>query len=262
MPEGDTLERTARALWRWIGGRQLTEARARDLDVRKLVGRTVEDISAQGKHLLIRLSGGSTIHTHLRMSGSWHVYSAGERWRRSPATARLVLQAADHIAVCFHAPVVEVVPTAQLGLHPALAGLGPDILDPDLAVEEVIGRARHTPASTPIGDVLLDQRVVAGIGNMWRAEALYRCGVAPRTAIADLDDAVLDTLVTTAAALMASSVADRRPPMFVYGRAGLPCAGCGTRIRSERFGRDNRTAYWCPTCQATPTKRSRAAPTP
>lgn len=285
MPEGDTIFRTATSLRRWLAGRAITEARSAvaGLDARRLVGRRVDTVEAQGKHLLIRFSGGLILHSHMRMSGSWHVYPTGERWRRPARQARLVLEAGTRSAVCFNAPIIELLADHEERAHPSLRRLGPDILGPDvfkadsLDGEVIRRRARARDEASPtIGELLLDQQVVAGIGNIYRCETLFACGINPRTPSSSIDDATIDRLVATASRLMAnnatvgSTIARRfegtgpareatggaRPATsgvadqpWVYGRGSLPCRRCGTTVERGMLGRQARSVYWCPSCQ-------------
>ena len=252
MPEGDTILRTARTLGAWLDGREVTAAQGRGLGAhaRKLVGRTVERVEARGKHLLIRLDRGLVVHTHMRMSGSWHVYSAGERWRRPQHEARLVVECGERVAVCFNAPVVELLVEREEPAHPALSGLGPDVLARPLDLDAIRARARGRPSDTAMAELLLDQRVVAGIGNIYRSEALFLRGIDPWTTLAQLDDAALDALVSTAAALMHAAVAaNAATDRWVYRRARRPCRRCGTPISAKRTGEQARTVYWCTRCQ-------------
>jgi endonuclease VIII len=251
MPEGDTIFRAAASLRRWIGGRTITAARTTTTaPVDRLVGQTVEEIEARAKHLLIRCSGNVTLHTHMKMTGSWHVYSAGDRWRRPAPEARVVLECGDRLAVCFNAPVVEVIDRRAEDLHPSIGRLGPDVLKPPIDLAEVRRRARKTDPARPIADVLLDQSVVSGIGNIWRAETLFVERLDPATPISEVGDDQLDALVATAARLMTASVDGTRPrEPFVYGRRGRPCRRCRTPIRSART-ENGRTVYWCPRCQS------------
>ena len=255
MPEGDTILRAARSLRAWLEGRRIIAARSPVLGTRAeaLVGRTVTGVEARGKHLLIRLDDDSSLHTHMKMTGSWHVYPAGERWRRPASQARLVLDVeGGRVAVCFNAPVVELLSVADELLHPSLRGLGPDVLATDLDLGGVRRRARALPPDTPIGDALLDQRVVAGIGNIYRCDALFVRHVHPSTPLAALDDTELDAIVTVAAELMQANVAAGRHEPWVHGRAGRPCRRCGTAVKALRQGANARTAYWCPACQHQP----------
>lgn len=258
MPEGDTILRSARNLDRWLRGQQVTAARSIVLGTvaERLVGRTVESVEARGKHLLMRFDADLVLHTHMRMNGAWHVYRAGARWRRPAAEARLVLEAGPRIAVCFSAPVVELLTGRDEAGHPALRTLGPDVLHdaPDFA--EVLRRVRAMPGDTAVGELLLDQRVAAGIGNVYRCESLFVERVYPFAPIATLDDDRLDRLFRTASRLLQHNVARvgrdvgggaDRP--WVYRRTGRPCRRCGAAIVSKRFGELARTVYWCPNCQ-------------
>jgi endonuclease-8 len=236
------------------------------------VGSTVESVEARGKHLLMGFDCGLTLHCHLRMTGSWHVYPVGERWRKPARQARLVLEAGDRLAVCFNAPVLELVETRRLASLPSLAGLGPDVLAPGpLDLGRVRARARaRAPERPTVGELLLDQGVAAGIGNIYRCETLFICRVSPDTPSGDLDDATIDRLWSTASRLMAQNAAGsaiardlgggpERP--WVYRRTGRPCRRCGTLIRRAELGREARTVYWCPACQP-PRKADGAAPSP
>jgi endonuclease-8 len=249
VPEGDVLFRTASTLDRWLAGRRVTASSAP-----ALVGRRVEAVEARGKHLLVYFDSGHVLHTHLRMSGSWHVYPAGEPWRRPAREARLTLACGDRVAVCFNAPVVEVLAPGATRSHPALKRLGPDVLDEPLDAAEVVRRARSLPPDLALGELLLDQRVVAGVGNIWRCEALFVERHHPFTPQSALEDVALIALVATAGRLMRASLgpAARPPERYVYRRAGRPCRRCRTPIESRRQGEQARTAYWCPRCQALP----------
>jgi endonuclease-8 len=253
MPEGDTIFRTAETLRRWLGGRQITAARSRvyGFPALRLVGMRVDGVEARGKHLLMRMDGGQVLHTHLRMSGSWHVYPVDRPWRRPENQARLVLEAGDRVAVCFNAPVVELLQPRAESVHPSVGRLGPDVLADDLDLDEVRRRARTRPPERALGELLLDQQVVSGIGNIWRSEALFLEGRSPWTERQKLTDDDLDGLVTTASSLMrASAVGEPHVhDHWVYKRSGQPCRKCGTRIESRRQGEQARIAYWCPACQ-------------
>lgn len=254
MPEGDVLFRTAATLRRWLGGRRISDATSRvpGLGAERLVGRTVDTVEAFGKHLLIRLDSGQVVHTHLRMSGSWHVYPVGQAWRRPERQARLVVTCGDRVAVCFNAPVVELLPPRAEGAHPALMNLGPDVLSDPLDGDEVRRRARAGQADRAVGEVLLDQRVVAGIGNIWRCEALWEERHSPWAPLSALSDEELDALMATAGRLMRANLGPVGRPRRhrVYGRAGRPCPRCGALVQARAQGDHARTAYWCPGCQA------------
>ena len=254
MPEGDTIFRTAETLRRWLGGREITAARSRvyGFPALRLVGRTVDGVEARGKHLLIRLDDGHVLHTHLRMSGSWHVYPAERPWRRPESQARLVIECDDRVAVCFNAPTVELLRPRAEGAHPSLGRLGPDVLADHVDLDEVRRRARTRAPELAIGELLLDQQVVSGIGNIWRSEALFLEHRSPWTERQKLSDDDLDAVVSTASSLMKDSALGRSSGSdhWVYKRSGQPCRKCGTRIESRRQGEQARTAYWCPSCQA------------
>ena len=257
MPEGDTLFRTAQGLRPNLVGRDILAARAQGPgpvpQVQRIVGKRVDAVEAQGKNLLIRFDGGLEIRTHLRMNGSWHRYRPGERWRRPPGRARLVLEVDGTVAVCFDAPVVELSETRTEPLHPSLSRLGPDLLKPEFDVAEAHRRLRAPErAEMSISAALLDQRALAGIGNIWRNETLFAERVDPWAPVRELDDATLDRLIATARRLLTQSagVAPGRTSTKVYRRAGRPCPRCGTVIRSAPLsGEVPRTTYWCPSCQ-------------
>ena len=257
MPEGDTLFRTAQGLRPYLVGRDILSARAQGPgpvpQIQRVVGKRVDAVEAQGKNLLIRFDGGLELRTHLRMNGSWHRYRPGERWRRPPGRARLVLEVDGTVAVCFDAPVVELFETRAESLHPSLSRLGPDLLAPDFDVAEAHRRLRAPErGSMSISEALLDQRALAGIGNIWRNETLFAERVDPFKPVRDVDDATLGRLVTTARRLLNESVqvAPGRAPMRVYRRTGRPCPRCGTAIRSAPLSAElPRTTFWCPTCQ-------------
>jgi len=258
VPEGDTLARTAATMHRWLAGREITAATTRvdDFPAARLVGRHIEAVDAWGKNLLIRLDDDHVVHTHLRMTGSWHVYPAGTAWRRPERQARLTLTCGDRVAVCFNAPVVKLLRPGAESRHPALGNLGPDVLVEPVDLEEVRRRARSGAPGRPLGELLLDQAVVAGIGNIWRCEALFVEGHHPWTPLSAITDEQLDDLVGTAGRLMRASVASRTGApdrRWVYRRNGRPCSRCRTPVKARRQGEQARTAYWCPTCQPAPT---------
>lgn len=269
MPEGDTLFRTAAGLRPHLVGRTVTAARTGGPgsvpQVQRIVGHEICAVESLGKNLLIRFDNGLEIRTHLRMSGTWHRYRPGERWRRPPARARLVIEVPDAVAVCFDAPVVELLEERAEALHPALGGLGPDLLAPTFDGDEAIRRLRDpTRAHVSIGEALLDQRALAGIGNVYKSETLWLERVSPFTRVAELDDATLGRLVETARRLLVANASPARGservttagergapgPLYVYRQTGRPCRRCGTPIASVRQRTDlPRTTYWCPSCQ-------------
>ena len=261
MPEGDTIFRTATTLRRWLAGRELTAARSTvaGVELAALVGQRVEAVEARAKHLLIGFSGGATLHTHMRMTGSWHLYPTGERWRKPARQARVVLECGERTAVCFNAPVVELLDRAALAAEPSLRRLGPDVLAGAIEPAELARRAAARVEGSPsVGELLLDQQFVSGIGNIYRCEALFVCRVDPHRPAASLELESLVRLVATASRIMAanarSSAVERdfgggKERTWVYGRAGRPCRRCGSAIVGERHGRDARYLYWCPRCQ-------------
>ena len=240
MPEGDTILRTARTLERALAGKVVTrfETVLPKLARIPLAGRRVERVRAEGKHLIIDFEGGVHLHTHMRMNGSWHVYKSGERWRRPRSDMRLVIETEEYVAVGFNVPV------AEFGDAPPL---GPYLLSDDFDPAEALRRARERP-NEEIADVLLDQRVMAGIGNIWKSESLFRSGVSPFVRVRDLDDAALGKIIANARKLLRASASGRVERM-VYSRGGQPCRKCGARIMSRAQGPDARLTYWCPTCQ-------------
>ncbi len=256
MPEGDTIHRAARTLDRAIGGRVVTRASG-DEETRRaiepLTGATVAKVEARGKHLLVRFDDGRTLHTHMRMDGSWHIYRPGERWMRPAHTAVAVLETEAWIAVCFDAPLVEVVRG-----DPALVQkLGPDLLAPSVDLDEAIARLRAC-GELAIGEALLRQSAVSGIGNVYKSEVLFLRRVDPFAKVGALDDATLRALLEEARRAMKANltgnarVTRRRfggAKVWVYGRSGKPCFECGTPVRMRRQGDAGRSTYYCPRCQ-------------
>ena len=233
--------------------------------VQRIVGREIAAVEALGKNLLLRFDNGLEIRTHLRMNGSWHRYRPGERWRRPPSRARLVIEVPGAVAVCFDAPVVELFETRAESVHPSLSRLGPDLLSPEFDAREVLRRLRAPERATlEVGVVLVDQRAMAGVGNIWKNETLWAERVSPFSVVADVDDETLVRLIATAQRLLNASARGRRSPerattagegrapgpLQAYGRGGRPCRRCGTPVAVAPQGTDlPRTTYWCPTCQ-------------
>jgi endonuclease VIII len=245
MPEGDSLRRAAGRLQALAGQRVEVEtphprAAAKGL-AERLNGRTLEQVEAVGKHLLLRFEGGLVLRSHLRMTGRWRVEPKGARRVGRPW---LVLRGDEVEAVLWNGPVLELVKDGG-----RLAHLGPDILDRPLDLEEMIERLRAEPRTRAVGDALLDQRLVAGIGNMWRAEALWEARVSPWRPLADVSDLELRATLDAAARRMRAAVEGVCPLRHVYRRAGRACGRCGAVIRSYPQGEAARIAYWCPGCQ-------------
>lgn len=249
MPEGDTIWRTAAALRSRLLGKRITAARPQALA--RLAGATVTAVEPVGKHLLIRFDSGLSLHSHMRMRGAWYLHRPGERWRRPEWQLKALLETEDTVAVCFAAPVVELVRDTG----PRVGHLGPDILADDWNAAGVVARARAL-GDREIGEVLLDQRVTAGIGNVYRCEALWHRRVNPWAPVAALDDDALTQLFETAREAMRANLGGgfaRRFPGYgrgaVHGRGGRPCPRCGTPIRVRAQGEQARLTYWCPACQ-------------
>ncbi|HEY6836201.1 MAG TPA: DNA-formamidopyrimidine glycosylase family protein [Gaiellaceae bacterium] len=244
MPEGDSLHRAARRLQVLVGERVAVETphpRAAALGVAgRLDGRRLESVEAVGKNLLLSFEGGLVLRSHLRMRGRWQVRERGARgWAGKPW---LVLRASGHEALLWNGPVLEL--TAR-----AVRRLGPDILAEPPELERMVENLRREHPTRELGDALLDQRVVAGIGNVWKAEALWRAQVSPWAPLGGVSDEALERVLGEAARLMRGSLEGARGERAVYRRAGRPCPRCGERIRSRGQGDDNRIAYWCPACQ-------------
>ncbi|GLZ11107.1 putative endonuclease 8 2 [Actinomadura sp. NBRC 104425] len=263
MPEGDVVWQTARRLHEALAGRPLTRSdfRVPRLATADLRGRTVLEAVARGKHLLVRVDGGVTVHTHLKMDGVWRVRRAAGPPPRDHRI-RLVLGNAEWLALGYRLGTVNLLRTAEE--HRAVGHLGPDLLDADWGpgpAAEAVRRLAEQPAR-PIGEALLDQTRLAGIGNVYKAEVLFLRGVHPWTPVGDVPD--LPDLVDLAHRLLDANrdrrghitTGDRRPGRehWVYGRAGLPCRRCGTRVRRADQGPDaaERVTFWCPHCQPAP----------
>ncbi len=257
MPEGDTVWLAARRLDDCLAGQELTGAdlRVPALATVDLTGRAVTSVRSYGKHLLFRLDDGICLHTHFRMDGSWHLYRQGRTWHGGPEwQVRAVLETADWQAVGYRLPVVELLDAR--GVEALLGRLGPDILDDDVKLDDVVKRLREQ-GDRAIGDTLLDQSVVAGFGLIYVTETLFLRGIPPQAPVTSIAD--LPGLVETGRALMRAnrargaqaSTGSLRDQHYVYGRAGRACLRCSTRIAyaKQRSGSYERDAYWCPHCQ-------------
>jgi endonuclease-8 len=246
MPEGDSLRRAAAQLQVLVGQRVGVEtphprAAGKGL-AERLDGRLLEGVEAVGKNLLLRFEGDLVLRSHLRMSGRWRVEPRGSRRAGRPW---LVLRGAAHEAVLWNGPVLELDRRAAA----ASSRLGPDILADPPRYDVMLARLRAAPRTREVGDALLDQRLVAGIGNLWRAEALWEARVSPWRSLADVSDDELRSVLEAAHRLMQASVDGSRPLRRVYRRAGRACRRCGAVVRSRPQGDAARTAYWCPDCQ-------------
>ncbi len=253
MAEGDTILRAARRISEAMGGETVAveapNPRGRACGVGALDGRVLRGAGARGKNLLIDF-GGLTLHSHLGMSGSWQVYRRGQPWRRPRHRAWAVIGGARHEAVQWGGPTLRVLRSEQVRRDPMLGRLGPDILSPGFDPEAAIGRMRRGDQRRGLGEALLDQRLLAGIGNVFKSEACFAAAVDPRQRLGNVSEAKLGAVIETARSLMGEATRRGRRPPQVYGRAGEPCRICSTAICSEGQGDSNRTAYWCPRCQA------------
>ncbi len=260
MPEGDTVFKLAAYLGPALHGRELlpdsTVAGARAT----LAGRRIGEVFAHGKHLFIELDDACLLRSHLGMWGSWHAYAPGEVWLKPARQASIVLDIGERVFVCFNALQVEVMRSA--GVRRRLLGklLGPDLLQPSPRFDDIVTRARGLlDGSTPIADVMLDQRVATGIGNVYKSEVLFVGACHPRAALGELSDDALLGLYREAARLLAGNVGrgpritrramDEAGELWVYGRTAQPCLRCDQRIVSARLGRRQRSTFWCPGCQ-------------
>lgn len=257
MPEGDTIHRAVHRMRVLLAGNVPEEVlaphprHAHEHWTERLQGRAVKLVDAHGKHLFVRFEGDLTLHSHLRMTGAWGVYKPGQRWGRSSRRAWLVLKGGGGEAVQFDGPVLELRREPELRRDPRLAALGPDILAEGFDADAVLRRLRTGDPARAFGDALLDQRTVAGIGNIWKAEACFAAGVDPWRAVHGVQESEAIAVLDLAREHMAESVHNglHARPRAVYRRAGMPCPRCGTTIRSRSRGERSRTTYWCPGCQ-------------
>ena len=274
MPEGDTIYRSAVTLKKALAGQRVTGFRtvlahlARVDDDTPLAGRTIEDVRSRGKHILIAFSGDLTLRTHMRMHGSWHLYRPGERWRAPARDMRIVIATAPFDAVAFRVPVAEFRTAAALERDADIQSLGPDLLDPGMDVDEAVRRLGSL-GDTPLADALLNQRAIAGVGNVFKSEICFEARLSPMRPVGGLDEATLGRVIGIARRQLRANVLDERSTaisawrggrrttgranpaqgLWVYGRAGKPCRRCGTSIALTPQGPDARLTYYCPTCQ-------------
>jgi endonuclease VIII len=257
MPEGDTIHHAANRMRPIIAGHVPDEIRTPHPRLsqarwpQRLAGRALTSVDVHGKHLFLRFEDGLTLHSHLRMTGAWATYEHGRRWRRHARRAWLVISRGAHDVIEFDGPVLELMTDARTRLDPRIAGLGPDILGPELDEQRILRRLREDDPTRPIGDALLDQRTVAGIGNLWKCEACWEARIDPWRNTGNVTDAeVLEMLHAVRPRMQESAVHGMRVRRErVYGRAGKPCPRCGTAITARGQGDDNRTTSWCPGCQ-------------
>ena len=289
MPEGDTIYRAARALQRAIGGKIVTgfdtglASLARVNDDAPLTGRTVEKVESRGKWCLIHFSGDLILVTHMLMSGSWHIYRTGEKWWMGRDRMRAVIRTADFEAVAFNVPVAEFHTARSLERYSQIPKLGPDILSDEFTVETGVRRLAEYGAANPqaeIAVVLLNQRVMAGLGNVYKSEVPFTAGVNPFRPMSTITQREMETMAELSQRYMQANVLDgsgdgiitysgnrrtthaanREERLWVYGRQGQECRRCGTAIMMRKQGEQARSTYWCPACQ--PWKGADSSPAP
>ncbi len=259
MPEGDTIHRAASALRTALAGRPMLR-----FDAPRLVGpvpqagRIVESVESHGKHLEIVWDDGLVLHTHMRMTGSWHLYRHGDRWRRPHRQMRAAIEVEEWMAVCFNAPVVETYRLLDKRRHPGMGRLGPDLCDAATDIGAVVNLLLTYPdAQARLGEVLLDQRVMCGVGNVYRCEVLWATELSPYARVGTLSERDAIRVVNTAARMLRANLAttarvtapDVRGGLAVYGRNGQRCPRCGETIDCRRMGEHQRILYWCQGCQ-------------
>jgi endonuclease-8 len=263
MPEGDSVYLAARRMHQGLAGQLLrrTDFRVPQLATTDLAGRHVLAVIPRGKHMLTRIEGGVTLHTHFKMDGTWHLYRPRQRWQGPLWQVRVVLETAERVAVGFRLPVVELIPTAKES--EVVGHLGPDLLGPDWDADEALRRLRSQP-EREIGTALLDQRNLAGLGNLWRCEVLFLRGLNPWIPVGEVPDlpAVVDLSYRMLQAnkdrpaQTSTGSTLRGQTSYVVGRARKPCRRCGTLIhkREQGVAPQQRETYWCPHCQAAPSR--------
>jgi len=271
MPEGDTIHRAARTLRKALEGKTITAFEtglahlARVHDGTPVTGRTVDAIEARGKWLLIHLSGDLILVTHMLMSGSWHIYRSGETWWMPRAKMRAVLEVKGFQAVAFNVPIAEFHSARSLARHPQIPALGPDVLSEGFTTQHGVDALRKHGQQYPrdeIGVVLLNQRVMAGLGNVYKSEVPFAAGVNPFRLMSTLTGKEMETMAEVSQRYMQANVSasaegkrrttnsmDREERLWVYGRRGEECRRCGTAILMRKQGEQARSTYWCPTCQ-------------
>ncbi len=272
MPEGDTIYRAARALHQSLAGTLVTRFQIvlpglqRVDDDAPLAGRTIESVSSSGKWLLIRFTGDLTLLSHMLMNGSWHLYRPGEPWKKPARDMRILLATARCVAIAFLVPIAEFHTARSLARRPVLKEQGSDILGPSFDIETAVRRMAHRTGEE-VGDVLLDQRVLAGLGNVYRSEVCFVGRINPFDRIGHLSHEDLRRLAVCSQQLLRINVdntseiprasalrrttqrSDPAARLYVYGRAGEPCRRCRTPILTRKQGDNARTTFWCPKCQ-------------
>jgi endonuclease-8 len=256
MPEGDSIHRAARRVGAALVGHEIRSIETpqprhgHDRWPERLSGRGVRAVDAHGKHLFLRFDGDLTLHSHLRMGGAWGVYPRGGRWHRPARRAWLVIRTDEHDVVQFDGPVLELMTEGRTRFDQRLAALGPDVLAEEFDEAEFLRRLRADDPTRGVGEALLDQRVVSGIGTVWKSEGCHLAGLSPWRRAGQVGDDEVLRVIHEIRPLMARSVeGDWRQPRWVFERAGLPCRRCSTPIEFRGQGDDNRNTFWCPECQ-------------
>lgn len=260
MPEGDTIHRAATRLKAVLDGQVVQRAESRWLGAaaESLCGRQIKAVEARGKHLLIQFDDDRVLHSHMGMTGSWHIYRPGERWQKPAQRAAIWLECPEVCVVCFTPKLLELLTAAGMRRHEYLHRLGPDLLAGPPRDEEVLARFRQCN-NLPIGEAVMNQTVVSGIGNVYKSEVLFHERLHPQTLVRDLGDEQILAITTIARELMEQNLSGRPRTtryaldggrFWVYGRSGKPCYTCGRPIELIRQGDLGRTTYFCPQCQA------------
>lgn len=261
MPEGDTIHRAATRLQAVLQGQTVQHAESRSLGdpVQSLAGHRIESVEPRGKHLLFLFDDGRALHSHMGMTGSWHIYQPNEAWQKPAQRAAIVLQCQAHWVVCFTPKTLELLSAAQLRRHTYLQRLGPDLLAGPPSNEEVLQRFRQAN-SLPIGQAIMNQTIISGVGNVYKSEVLFLLRLHPLIRVSELSDEQLLSVTAKSRELMGQNL-DGRPRttrhaldgrrFWTYGRSGQPCFVCGTRIEMVRQGDLGRSTYFCPHCQPT-----------
>jgi endonuclease VIII len=254
MAEGDTVLRLARRLDSALSGRRVAvrapNPRGRASGVERLDGTTLESVESRGKHLLLRFEGGRILHNHLGMNGSWQVYARGARWHRPPRSAWVILATEAREAAQFGGSTLRVLEERRLGLDPMLARLGPDILGQEFSAGVGVQSLRRGGPTLGLGEALLDQRLIAGIGNIFKSEGCFATAISPWRSLAELEDDELAELLVRTRELMGDAAESGRHHHAVYRRPGQPCPRCGAPLRARGQGDANRITYWCAGCQS------------
>jgi endonuclease-8 len=267
VPEGDTIHKVCNYLAPRLTGQRIDSLELRRVPgAARCLGQRIEAVHAHGKHLFFDLDNALSLRSHLGMHGSWHRYRIGEPWQRPQRQASLVLGLRRELYVCFNAREVELLRTPSVRERIVAARLGPDLVDRTVDPALAVPRAREfLDGGTPLVDLLLDQRVAAGIGNVYKSEILFMERLHPLTPLCELTDTVLLCLFRLAARLLRANLhggrrvtrdpGDGAGRLWAYGRGGLPCLRCRSLLKSARLGRDHRTTVWCPRCQARADRR-------